>query len=145
MERAHKMLDAVSARDIAVSGIRAQRTRMTVIANNIANITNTRTEKGGAFRRQMVILRGEQLGPSVAPERFGVKVKQAAFDPSPLRTVYEPGHPDADAKGYVSYPNIDLSTEMVDLVAAQRAYDANVAVFASDRRMSQKAQEMLQA
>lgn len=139
------MLESVSAKDIAVSGLRAQRARMTVIANNIANISNTRTEDGGAFRRQMVVLRGEQLGSSMSPEKFGVKVKQVVFDESPLRSVYEPGHPDADAKGYVSYPNIDLSTEMVDLVSAQRAYEANIAVFSSSRSMSQKAVEMLQA
>ncbi|HOD49592.1 MAG TPA: flagellar basal body rod protein FlgC [Candidatus Hydrogenedentes bacterium] len=139
------MLDGISATDIAVSGLKTQRTRMNVIANNIANALTTRTARGGAFRRQLAIVRGEQLQPAINPDKFGVNVKSIKTDYSPLRQVYEPGHPDADANGYVNYPNVDVSVEMVNLVAAQRAYDANVAVVVSDKRMRQKALEILQA
>lgn len=135
----------VSARDIAVSGIRAERINMNVIANNIANVLTTRTPEGGAFRRQMAVFRGEQLGPGVDPTKFGVRVTRLAYDMSPLQKVYDPGHPDADKNGYVSYPNVNLSVEMVNLVAAQRAYEANVAVIVSSKRMSQKALEIIQA
>ncbi|MCC6697686.1 MAG: flagellar basal body rod protein FlgC [Candidatus Hydrogenedentes bacterium] len=139
------MLEAVSARDIAVSGLRAQRTRMNVIAQNIANAMSPVTAKGGAFRRQMTILSGEPVTPIASVDKLGVEVKQIATDPSPLRRVYEPGNPYADADGYVEYPNIDLAVEMVDLVSAQRAYEANIAVVLSSKRMTQKALEILQA
>ncbi len=139
------MLEAVSARDIAVSGLRAQRTRMNVIAQNIANAMSPVTAKGGAFRRQMAILSANQIGPGTAPDKFGVSVKRIATDPSPLRRVYEPDNPYANEDGYVEYPNVDLSVEMVDLVSAQRAYEANVAVVVSDKRITQKALDILQA
>lgn len=138
------MLEKVSAKAIAVSGLRAQRTRMNVIANNIANAMTTRTEKGGAFRRQMAVVRGNQVRPTMSPEDYGVQVKRIVSDPSPFRLVYEPNHPDANEDGYVEYPNVNLSVEMVDLVVAQRAYDANVSVILSSKRMVQKALEIIQ-
>lgn len=139
------MIRDISAREIAVSGLKAQRARMNVIANNIANAETTRTPQGGAFRRQMVILRGEQMKPSQNnPRKLGVRVVKVVSDPSPFRTVYDPSHPDANAAGYVQYPNIRLSVEMVNLVAAQRAYDANIAVLVSEKRMTQKALEIIQ-
>jgi len=138
------MLEAISPTEIAVSGLKAQRARINIIANNLANALTTRTARGGAFRRQMAILRGNQIRPTTDPARFGVKVTRVVSDPSPLRNVYDPGHPDADADGYVEYPNVDLSVEMVNLVSAQRAYDANVAVIVSGKRMTQKALEIIQ-
>jgi len=139
------MLQHISAKEIAFMGLRVQRDRLTVIANNIANSQTTRMPDGsGAFRRQMVLVRGEALKPTVNPSKYGVKVKRVMNDPTPLRVVYDPGHPDANTEGYVSYPNVDVSMEMVDMIAAQRAYDANLAVVASDRRMNQKALELIQ-
>jgi flagellar basal-body rod protein FlgC len=138
------MLEKVSAKEIAVSGLKAQRARMNVIANNVANIMTTRTRKGGAFRRQMAVLRGNQVRPTMRPGDYGVRVKRIISDPSPFRLVYEPNHPDANEDGYVEYPNVNLSVEMVDLVAAQRAYDANVSVILSSKRMAQKALEIIQ-
>ena len=117
---------------------------MNVIANNIANALTTRTPQGGAFRRQMVVLQGEQLRPEMEPSRFGVRVKRLLTDRSPLRTVFDPTHRDADSAGYVRYPNVNLAVEMVDLVSAQRAYEANVSVFVSHKRMVQKALELIQ-
>ena len=139
------MLEAVSAREIAVSGLRAQRVRMNLIANNIANAMSPTTAKGSAFRRQIAILSGEQVKNGIQPDRLGVKVARVTSDPSPLRQVYEPGNPYANADGYVEYPNVDLSVEMADLVSAQRAYDANVAVLVSGKRMAQKALDIIQA
>lgn len=138
-------MQQVSAREIAVSGIRAQRARMNVIANNIANAFTTRMPNGAPFQRQLVILRGEEFRHGGATDRLGVQVKRLERDSAPFRRVYQPEHPDAGPDGYVAYPNVSLSVEMVDLVSAQRAYEANVAVIASHSRMMQRAQQMLDA
>jgi len=137
-------LDRISARDIAVSGLKAQRARMNIIANNIANSETTRTPEGGAFRRQMVILRGEVIGRVSNPERLGVIVKRVIRDPAPLRQVFDPQHPDANADGIVEYPNVNMAVEMVNLISAQRAYEANIAVITSGSQMRQRALEILQ-
>lgn len=136
-------LEAVSARDIAVQGIRAQRTRMNIIANNIANAQTTRTAEGGPFRRQLAVFRGEQLGQAVDPSKFGVRVLDIIDDDSPFETVHDPTHPDANADGMVLYPNVNLAIEMINLVSAQRAYEANVDVILSDRAMSQRALDII--
>lgn len=138
------MVEPISARDIAVSGLRAQRTRMDVIANNLANWDTTRTPEGGPFRRQLVVLRGNQIKPGANPEELGVRVKRIVDDRAPLRPVYQPYHPDANEEGYVLYPNIDLAVEQVDLLAAQRAYEANIAVLVSGSRMRQQALRILE-
>lgn len=137
-------LDRISANDIAVSGLKAQRARMNIIANNIANAETTRTPEGGAFRRQMVILRGNEIRPGANPEHLGVRVKRVIRDPSPLRQVFDPQHPDAGEDGLVSYPNISMAVEMVNLISAQRAYEANIAVITSGRQMKQRALDILQ-
>lgn len=138
-------LDSVSATDIAVQGIRAQRIRMNIIANNIANAQTTRTADGGPFRRQLAIFRGEQLGATVDPSKFGVRVMEVIEDDSPFETVHDPTHPDADADGMVQYPNVNLAVEMINLLSAQRAYEANVDVILSGRAMSQRAIEIIRA
>jgi flagellar basal-body rod protein FlgC len=134
----------ISATEIAVSGLKAQRTRMNVIANNVANAETTRTTEGGPFRRQLAVFRGNQMKSGQSGEKYGVRVTQVVGDSSPFRLVYNPSHPDANAEGYVQYPNVSIAVEMVDLIAAQRAYDANVDVVLSDRRMTQKALEIIQ-
>lgn len=139
------MTHAISAKDIAVSGLRAQRTRMNVIANNLANLSTTRTPEGGAFRRQLTILRGEQVKSGTPGRDPGVSVEKVIKDPSPLRQVFDPSHPDANKDGYVAYPNIDVAMEMVDMLSAERAYDANIAVLVSSRRMRDRAMEIIQA
>ncbi len=138
------MLESISATDIAVGAIRAQRFRMNVIANNIANALTTRTPQGGPFRRQLAIFRGEQIGPTLKPERFGVRVKEIVSDRSPFREVYDPTHPDANEDGIVLYPNVNISVEMINLLTAQRAYEANVDVIMTDRSMGEKALEIIQ-
>ncbi len=138
------MLEAVSARQIAISGLKAQRTRMNVIANNIANAGTTRTpDGGGAFRRQLTVLRGDQIRRGGNPEKLGVRVARLTKDSSPLRRVFDPSHPDANEEGYVSYPNINISAEMVNLISAQRAYEANIAVLVSGRRMHERALQII--
>ncbi len=138
------MRNQISATDIATSGLRAQRIRMNVIANNIANAQTTRTSKGGPFRRQMAILRGEQIAPRLDPDDFGVDVLRIDEDRSPFREVFEPGHPDANADGMVLYPNVNISVELINLLSAQRAYEANIDVIMSGRRMTEKALEIIQ-
>ena len=138
------MLESISATDIAVGAIRAQRIRMNVIANNIANAQTTRTPQGGPFRRQLAIFRGEQIGPTLKPEKFGVRVKEIVSDRSPFREVYDPTHPDANEDGIVLYPNVNLAVEMINLLTAQRAYEANVVVIMTDRSMGEKALEIIQ-
>lgn len=138
-------VEGISAWDIALSGIRAQRMRMNIIANNIANAETTRTEKGGGpYRRQMVLLEGYEIGKSGFSKNAGVNVKSIIYDMSPFKEVYEPEHPDANEQGIVKYPNIQLANEMADLVSAQRAYEANIAIFIAHRQIRQRALEILQ-
>lgn len=137
-------LEQVSATDVAVGGLRAQRVRMNVIANNIANAETTRMPGGGPFRRQLAIFQAKQLGPGLRPDNFGVQVKEVVQDDSPLRQVYDPNHPDANEDGIVLYPNVNLSVEMINLISAQRAYEANIDVILAGRRMTQKAMEIIQ-
>ena len=138
------MLESISATDIAVSGLRAQRTRMNIIANNIANVQTTRTPEGGPFRRQLAVFSGEQISPSLNPNDFGIRVTDIREDDSPFRPVYDPSHPDANGDGIVLYPNINVAIEMINLLSAQRAYEANVDVITSGRRMTNKALEIIQ-
>jgi flagellar basal-body rod protein FlgC len=134
-----------TAQKIAVSGIRAQRVRMNFIANNIANAETTRTPDGkGAFRRQLVVLASGQLKPGTQSDKVGVRVQKIVKDTAPLRQVYDPSHPDANAQGYVQYPNVNMAVEMADLISAQRAYEANIAVLTAGTRMSQRAAEIIQ-
>ncbi|MFP6582266.1 MAG: flagellar basal body rod protein FlgC [Candidatus Hydrogenedentota bacterium] len=139
------MLDNISATDIAVGGIRAQHIRMNIIANNIANAETTRTPEGGPFRRQLAVFKGTSLGQQFNADRFGVMVSKILDDSSPFREVYNPGHPDANENGIVSYPNVNLSVEMINMLSAQRAYEANIDVITSSKRMGAKALEIIQA
>lgn len=135
-----------SALEISASGLSAERLAMDVIANNIANANTTRTPQGGAFKRQLVVFAQKQGVPDpnadpwdpTQPEQASVEGVQAlgiTDDPSPDRLVFDPGNPDADARGYVHYPNVEVVKEMVDLMAASRAYQANVAAIAANRQM----------
>lgn len=137
-------LNAISATEIAVSGLKAQRVRMNLIANNIANAQTVRTPEGGAFRRQMAILRGGQIRRGANPEQVGVMVKRVVRDPSPLKQVFDPNHPDANADGIVEYPNVDVAVEMVNLISAQRAYEANIAVIVAGGQMRTRAMEIIE-
>ena len=135
--------------DVAASGMTAERLRLDVISNNIANVNTTRTADGGPYRRQFVVFEPRQGDASSFSQVMsgqlqlnGVRVSGIRKDDSPLRMVYEPGHPDADAQGYVRMPNINIVTEMVDMMTASRAYEANVTSVNVAKSMMLKALEI---
>ena len=138
--------------DISASALSAQRLRMTIVAENIANAQTTRTADGTPYRRRVAIFQERE------PERFsnylrsassiagqagrGVRVAEVAEDPSEFRLQYEPSHPDADELGYVRMPNVDTVTEMVDMMAASRAYEANITALDAIKAMAARALEI---
>ncbi len=136
--------------DISASGMTAQRLRMDVIANNLANVNTTRTPKGGPYRRQVVIFESRTPSSRSFRDLFnayiegeaGVRVKAIREDTSPFKRVYDPGNPDADEDGYVNLPNVNVVSEMVDMISATRAYEANVSVIEATKNMAMKALEI---
>jgi len=146
-----------SAINIASSGMAAQRTRSDVIADNIANASTTRTNEGGPFRRSRVVMRPRVDSPywrsPFLPDSMdngigqGVRIIEIQKDyKSENRLVYDPSHPDAiksgPREGYVEMPNVDIVSEMVDMIAASRAYEANAAVIEGNKSMFQRALEI---
>lgn len=138
----------ISSLRVSTSALLAQRLRMDVVANNVANMESTRGTDGGPYRRQSVVFREQRSGPSFSAalsqaggERGGAGVEVASIyqDSAPPRKVHDPTHPDADAEGYVLMPNIDMVTEMTDLVGAQRAYEASVTVLNATKSLAQSA------
>jgi flagellar basal-body rod protein FlgC len=142
------------ALDISGSALSAERLRMDVTAENLANANTTRTAGGGAYRRKVVVLEtqqpqntfGSQL--TAAMKRggntpAGVQVAAIAQDVTPNKRVYDPGHPDADPQGYVSMPNVDSVTEMVDLISASRSYEANVTAMTAAKTLFTKTLDLL--
>ncbi len=135
---------------IGASGLLAQRLRLDVIANNIANAQTTRTKEGGAYKRQDVVFTpqvSDSLTPSFIAERTGqqpgadggVRVAAIVTDQTPGQQVYDPTHPDADANGYVTYPNVNPVVEMTNMLSATRSYEANLAVVDASKTMALKA------
>lgn len=123
-------MDALTTLYTAGSALTAQRLRMDVISSNLANAQTTVTPEGGPYKRQMVVFEPRALAgqPAGAAEPAGVEVAAIVQDQRPPLQVYAPGDPKADAQGMVSYPNVDVTTEMVDLMTASRAYEANASV-----------------
>lgn len=133
---------------ISASALRAERLRLDVIASNLANANTTRTAEGGPYRRRNVVFVSEALESDFAATiealaeagaREGVRVAEVVEDTSQPRLVFEPGHPDANAEGYVAYPNVNPVAETVDLLAATRAYEANVQAVNATKRMAEAA------
>lgn len=130
------------ALEVSGSGVRAASVRMSVIAENVANADATRTPEGGPYRRRVVLLGSAPSGPSgwpgrgadVGGARLGVQVLGIIATQEPLRRVYQPGHPDADAQGYVAVPNVEVPLEMADLAVANRVYQANTVALQTLRR-----------
>lgn len=133
---------------ISASGLTAERLRLDLIANNLANINTTRTTRGGPYKRQIPVflerLRAEKDAGSsrFSFQKAGVEVNFIWEDQQPPRLVYDPVHPDANAQGYVAYPNINVVNEMIDLITATRAYEANLTTLEAAKNMAQKALEI---
>ncbi|MDP2872507.1 MAG: flagellar basal body rod protein FlgC [Bacillota bacterium] len=142
------------ALEVAASGLTCERLRLDVIANNLANVNTTRTPEGGPYARQMAVVASRPadqasgfgssgFGGSTAPAvGNGVRVVGIARDLTPPVLKYDPAHPDADASGYVALPNVNVVTEMVDLISATRAYEANVTALNAIKQMMLKALEI---
>jgi flagellar basal-body rod protein FlgC len=131
--------------DIAASGLKAQRLRMETVASNLANVNTTRTTTGGPYRRRDVVF--EAIPAQEFREVFDatlrrVRVAGVFEDPAPPQMRHEPGHPDADGQGFVLYPNVDPVVEMVNLVGAARAYEANVTVLEATKSLMLRALEI---
>lgn len=144
----------LSSFDICASGMSAQRIRMDIAAENIANIDTTRTPGGGPYRRKDVVLesygngsfeealRSAASGNGLVSRKAGVRVSDIIEDDREFKRVYNPEHPDADEQGYVNMPNVDLLKETVDSMSATRSYEANITAFNAMKLMAQKALEI---
>jgi flagellar basal-body rod protein FlgC len=137
---------------ISASGLQSQRTVITVISENMANVQTTRTEEGGPYLRKRAILTPasvpsdspffELLNRRMGPEAMGVEVQDVVQDTEGLKTIFDPSHPDADETGLVLLPNVNLMEEMVGLLAASRVFEANVASFNAAKTMALKSLEI---
>jgi flagellar basal-body rod protein FlgC len=149
------------ALQISGSGLSAERLRMDVTAENLANAQSTRGANGQPYRRKEVVLQAVDgqggfadalaaangsvpTSGTAGSQPGGVEVESISEDPTPGQRVYDPGHPDADANGYVTMPNVDSVTEMVDLISESRGYEANVTAMDSAKTMFSKTLDILQ-
>lgn len=138
-----------NALDIGASALSAQRVRMDLISQNIANANTTRTENGTPYRRKLAVFEERTLNApfssyltGASRERIlgnGVRVARIIEDGSDFKMAYDPGHPDADEEGYVEMPNVDTVVEMVNMISASRAYEANVTSINATKDMAMKA------
>lgn len=135
--------------DISASALTAQRFRMDIISQNLANIDTTRTEAGTPYRRRQVVFQERGLDFKTTLERAaykasggGVRVQQVVENQSDFVPVYDPSHPDADEDGYVMMPNVDRMEETVDMMAASHSYDANITALNVIKAMAMKAAEI---
>lgn len=140
--------------NVVGSGLTAQQLRLDIISENVTNSQTTRTEEGGAYRRKMVVFQAEgdrspfqaaldrARGRAYSGLEGGVRVAQIVEDPSDLKLVYDPTHPDANADGYVELPNVDMIKEITDAMAAAQAYSANVTAFNVLKQVAAKGLEI---
>jgi flagellar basal-body rod protein FlgC len=141
-------MDIFTSMQVSSSALSAQRTRLNVISSNLANVGTTRTPEGGPYRKQDVVFRAVpgsfegQLDQAVRGAVRAVEVAEIRPNPTPFRTVYEPGHPDADESGMVALPNVDTMAEIVDMMSATRSYEANASAIQAAKRMALKALEI---
>jgi flagellar basal-body rod protein FlgC len=124
---------------VSATALEAQKIRMNVIASNIANVNSTRTPEGGPYRKKDVVFESYLFDETST----GVTIPKIVEDQGPFRTVYDPGHPDADKNGYVNYPNINTIEEMVNLMGATRAYEANLTLMNSYKEMFMKTLDIM--
>ena len=132
---------------ISSSGLHAQRVRMETIATNLANIHTTRTEEGGPYKKQNVVIGSSDASGGgfrgvLSKKLEGVQVEEITESEKPFEKTYDPGHPDADRDGYVTLPNVNVLEEMTDMVSATRSYEANVNVINTTKHMLLKSLEI---
>lgn len=141
-----------NAMDVAASGMTAQRTRMDIISQNLANVNTTRDENGDVYKRQTVVFQENSnatfdsvLGNKLETyQAHGVKIVKIVEDTTEGSMVYDPNNPDADENGYVTYPNVNTVTEMTNLIDASRSYEANATGFNAAKAMAMKGLELFQ-
>lgn len=126
---------------VSATALEAQKVRMNVIASNIANVNSTNTPEGGPYRRRDVVFQSYLFNES----SIGVNIAKIVEDQRPFRMVHDPAHPDANENGFVSHPNITTIEETVNLMAATRAYEANLTVINSFRDMHRRTLEIMRA
>ena len=127
---------------VSASALAAQRGRMNTIASNMANINSTQTEAGGPYKKKEVVFSTLPIGSESPSSLEGVKLDQVVDSQEPFKKIYDPGHPDADKDGFVSMPNINIMEEMVNMMMATRAYEANVTTFNMSKTMFLRALEI---
>lgn len=140
-------MDLMTSLEIGASALAAQRTKVNVISENLANSETTRTADGGPYRRKMVVYGSKDMEPDFrrtfeeASRKYtGVEVEEIVESQENFRLVYNPAHPDADPNtGYVKMPNVDTISEMADMMVAKRSYDANVTVISNTKSMIRQA------
>ena len=143
-------MSVMGGMNVSASGMTAQRLRMDIISQNIANVNTTRDENGNAYRRKTVVFEeknmssfGNILRYTAGTTGDGVKVTEIVEDTTTeMRKVYDPSHPDADEDGYVTYPNVNTVQEMTDMIDASRAFEANVTAFNATKSMAMKGLEV---
>lgn len=136
-------MNLISGIDVTSGALSAQKTRLDIVAQNIANAQTTRTPNGGPYQRQIVSFESELIRRGgVGASLQSVRIASIAPDRTPGQQVYNPQHPDAGADGLVTMPNVNLSYEMVDLITASRAYEANLSVVKNAKQMALKALEI---
>ena len=127
--------------NVSASGMTATQLWMDVVSSNLANADSTKAANGQPYRRKEIVL--EQAAPSFGEVLGGVQVDGIVDDPSPLRKVYDPGNPEANKQGYVTMPNVNPVTEMVDLISASRGYESNVTAMNAAKQMFSKTFDVL--
>jgi flagellar basal-body rod protein FlgC len=143
-------MDFFSAMNISSSALTAERTRMNLISGNLANASTTRTPEGGPYKRKDAVFSAtpvqnpfsRALNSAAGQQARQVEITEIAEDQNPPRMQYEPGHPDANAQGYVAMPNVNVVEEMADMINASRSYEANVTAVQAAKSMALKTLEI---
>lgn len=139
-------MDLTTSFKICGSGLAAQRAKLDVVTSNLTNINSTRTPEGGPYRKKTVALAAENVegnfDSTLKDVVKSVRVDEIKEDPNGVRMVYDPSHPDADPKGFVAMPNVNIMTEMADIISVSRAYEACVTAFDATKSMALKTLEI---
>lgn len=139
-------MDTSTTFKICGDGLSAQRARLDIVASNLANVNTTRTIEGGPYRRKTLVLSAQDIEESfdsfLKSALKTVKAEEIVEDQSPGKKVYDPSHPDADSTGMVTLPNVNVMTEMAEMIAASRAYEACVTAFDATKNMALKSLEI---